>query len=78
MSCAALQRRIPSTIEAWTSRSAIMTSWSERIASKTPAFASRQDEKRIVSSVPRNSVRRLSSSRWMSCVPQMKRTDDMP
>ena len=34
--------------------------------------------KRIVSSVPRNSVRRPSSSRWMSCVPQMKRTDDMP
>ena len=78
MSCIALQRRMPSTIEAWTSRSAIMTSFSPKSASKTPALASRQEEKRIVSSVPRNSVRRRSSSRWMSCVPQMKRTEDIP
>ena len=60
MSCIALQRRMPSTIEACTSRSAIMTSLSDRIASKTPAFASMQDGKRIVSSVPRNSVSRCS------------------
>ena len=43
-------------IEAWTRRSAIMTSSSVVIASKTPALASRQLGKRIVSSVPRNSV----------------------
>ena len=74
VSCIALHRRIPSTIEAWTRRSAIITSCSVRTASKTPALASMQQGKRIVSSVPRNSVSFCSSSRWMSCVPQMKRT----
>ncbi len=78
MSVIALQRRIPSTIEAWTRRSAIRTSFSPKSASKTPAFASRQEEKSIVASVPRNSESRRSSCRWMSCVPQMKRTDDIP
>ena len=65
-------------IEAWTSRSEIMTSSGPRIASKTPALASMQLGKRIVSSVPRNSVSFCSSVRWTSCVPQMKRTLDMP
>ena len=78
MSCIALHRRMPSTIEACTSRSAIITSCSPSTASKTPALASMQEGKSSVSSVPRNSVSLFSSSRWMSWVPQMKRTDDMP
>ncbi len=73
VSCIALQSRMPSTIEACTSRSAIITSCSSKSASNTPAFASMHDGKSSVSSVPRNAVSRRSSSRWMSCVPQMKR-----
>jgi hypothetical protein len=41
-------------------------------------LASKQDEKRIVASVPRKSDNRLSSSRWVSWVPQMNRTEAMP
>ena len=78
VSCMAEQSRMPSTSEAWTSRSEIMTSSLVRMASKTPALASMHEGKRSVSSVPRNPVSRRSSSRWMSWVPQMKRTDDMP
>ena len=78
MSCIALHSRMPSTIEACTSRSAIITSCSLSTASNTPALASMQEGKSSVSSVPRNAVSFCSSSRWMSCVPQMKRTEDMP
>ena len=65
-------------IEACTRRSEIMTSSLVRTASNTPALASMQEGKRIVSSVPKNSVTFFSNSRWMSWVPQMKRTDDIP
>jgi hypothetical protein len=79
VSCIAFDaRRMPSTIDACTSRSEIITSSGPRMASKTPAFASRQLGKRIVSSVPRNSVSFCSSVRCRSCVPQMNRTLDMP
>ncbi len=78
VSCMALQSRMPSMSEAWTSRSEMMTSSLVRMASKTPALASMQDGKRSVSSVPRNAVSLFSSSRWMSWVPQMNRTEDMP
>ena len=63
VSCMALQRRMPSTSEAWTRRSEMMTSSLVRMASKTPALASMQEGKRSVSSVPRNSVSLCSSSR---------------
>ena len=43
-----------------------------------PPFASKQDEYRMVSSVPRKSDMRSSSSRCTSWVPQMKRTEAMP
>ncbi len=59
VSCWALHRRMPSTIEACTRRSEIITSCSLRIASKTPALASMHEGKRMVSSVPRN-VRQLA------------------
>ena len=52
VSCMALQRRMPSMSEAWTRRSEIMTSSLVRMASKTPALASMQEGKRMVSSVP--------------------------
>ena len=45
---------------------------------KNASFAAQQEEKRIVSSVPRNFEIFFSSARWMSCVPQMKRTDATP
>jgi len=48
------------------------------MASNTPALASMQLGKSSVSSVPRNAVSRFSRSRWMSWVPQMNRTDDIP
>ena len=41
-------------------------------------FASKQEEKRIASSNPRNAARRASSAVWTSCVPQMKRTEERP
>ena len=65
-------------IDAWLSWSEITASFSSSNASKTPPFASKQEPKRIVSSVPRNSDRRSSSSRCSAWVPQMKRTDAMP
>ena len=74
----ALQSRIPSMIEAWLSASEITASSSPSSASNRPPFASKHDEKRIVSSVPRKVESRCSSSRCSSCVPQMKRTDAIP
>jgi hypothetical protein len=69
---------MPSMIDAWFSWSEITASRSSRSASKTPPFASKHDEKRIVSSVPRNAESRSSSSRWSDCVPQMNRTEAIP
>ena len=78
VSCIALHSRMPSTMLACTRRSAIITSWSFSTASNTPPLASMQLGKRIVSSVPRNAVSFASSWRCRSCVPQMKRTLDIP
>ncbi len=78
VSCSALQSLMPSIIEAWTSLSDIIMSSLVSRASKTPALASMHEGKRMVSSVPRNSVTLSSSSLCISCVPQIKRTDDMP
>ena len=74
----ALQSRIPSMIEAWLSWSEITASRSSRSASNTPPLASKHDENRIVSSVPRKADSRSSSWRWSDCVPQMNRTDAIP
>ncbi len=65
-------------IDAWLSWSEMTASCSSRSASNSPPFASKQELKRIVSSVPRNEESRASSSRWSACVPQMKRTDAIP
>ena len=65
-------------IEAWLSWSEMTASSSPSSASNRPPFASKQELKRIVSSVPRNSDRRSSSSRCSAWVPQMKRTEAMP
>ena len=50
-------------IEAWLSSSEMTASCSSSSTSNTPPFASKQDEYRIVASVPRNGDSRLSSSR---------------
>ena len=47
-------------------------------ARNAKARAAQQEENRIVSSVPRNFAIFFSSLRWMSCVPQMKRTEATP
>lgn len=74
----AFDRRMPSMIDAWFRASEITASSGPRRVSKTPPFASKQEEYRIVSSCPRNADSLRSSSLWISCVPQMNRTDAMP
>mmetsp|Transcript_21420 Transcript_21420/g.51458 ORF Transcript_21420/g.51458 Transcript_21420/m.51458 type:complete len:243 (-) Transcript_21420:117-845(-) len=74
----ALHSRIPSMIDAWLSASESTASSSVRMVSKRPALASKQEGKRMVSSVPWKAEMASSSCLWMSCVPQMKRTLDMP
>ena len=63
---------------AWLSASLITASCSSSSVSNRPPLASKHDEYRIVSSMPRNALRRASSSLCTSCVPQMKRTEAMP
>ena len=63
---------------AWLSASLITASCSSSKVSNRPPLASKHDEYRIVSSMPRNALRRASSSLCTLCVPQMKRTEAMP
>ena len=56
LSRCALHSRMPSIIEAWFNESLITASSGVRTASKKPPFASKQLGKRIVSSVPWNSL----------------------
>ena len=63
---------------AWLSSSEITASSSPSSTSNRPPFASKQDEYRIVSSIPRNAESDASRSLWISWVPQMKRTDASP
>ena len=65
-------------IDAWLSASEMIASCSSSSVSNSPPLASKHDEYRIVSWVPRNFDSRISSSRWIECVPQMKRTEAMP
>ena len=65
-------------IDAWFSASLITASSGPRIVSNSPPFASKHEVYRMVSSVPRKAEIFCSSCRWMSRVPQMKRTEDMP
>ena len=65
-------------IEAWFSSSEITASRSSSSTSNTPPLASKQDENRIVASVPRNCDSRDSSSACWVCVPQMNRTLAIP
>ena len=65
-------------IEAWFSSSEMTASRSSNSVSNTPPLASKQDENRIVASVPRNSEIRCSSSVCWVWVPQMNRTLAMP
>ena len=60
---------------AWLSSSEMMASSSPSSVSNSPPLASKQDEYRIVSSVPRNSLSFASSCLCSDCVPQMNRTD---
>ncbi len=63
---------------AWFNSSLMITSSAESSVSKSPPLASKHDEYRIASSVPRNSASLRSSSRCSDSVPQMKRTDETP
>ena len=69
---------MPSMMDAWFRLSEMTASSLVRIVSNSPPFASKQLVYRIVSSVPRKAEICSSSWRWMSRVPQMKRTLDMP
>lgn len=75
---AALHRRTPSMMEAWLSSSETIASSAPSSSSKIAPFASKQEEKRIASSVPSQSASSRSSSRCGVWVPQMKRTEDSP
>ena len=46
--------------------------------SNTAPLASKQAAKVMLSSNPKNPAIRRSSWRWMSCVPQINRTEAMP
>ena len=65
-------------IDAWFSSSEITASSAVSSTSNSPVLASKQEPNRIASSVPRNAAIRPSSRRWISCVPQMNRTDARP
>ena len=65
-------------IEAWFSASEITASSGPSSGSNSPPLASKQAANRIESSLPRKAASFCSSSRCMSCVPQMNRTEAMP
>ena len=69
---------MPSMSEAWLSSSEMIASSAPKSVSKTPPLASKQDENKIVSSVPRNADRSASSAACSSWVPQMNRTLAIP
>ncbi len=56
----------------------MIASRSSNSTSNTPPLASKQEENRIVSCMPRNSLRCFSSWVCRVCVPQMNRTDAIP
>src|SRR5690625_5324675 len=72
---AAFDRRIPSIREAWFSSSEMIASSGPNSGPNTAPLASKQEENRIVASVPRNLETASSNSRCRSWVPQMKRTE---
>mmetsp|Transcript_8670 Transcript_8670/g.24473 ORF Transcript_8670/g.24473 Transcript_8670/m.24473 type:complete len:301 (-) Transcript_8670:201-1103(-) len=74
----ALQRRMPSMMEAWFSWSLITASSEVRMASNSPALASKHEGYRMVSSVPWKAVMASSRRLCRSCVPQMNRTELRP
>ena len=63
---------------AWLRASEITASRSSSSVSNTPPLASKHELYRTVSSWPRKSDSRASSSLCTSWVPQMKRTEAMP
>ena len=69
-----MHKRTPSMMLAWFRESLMMASSGPSSGSKTPPLASKQAAYRMVSSVPWKAASFSSSSLWMSCVPQMKRT----
>ena len=70
--------RTPSMIEAWLSSSETIAEPSSQIVGKRPVFAFQQETYESAASVPKNSAMRSSRTRWMSNVPQMKRTEAVP
>ncbi|MNR44504.1 hypothetical protein D3C85_1632550 [compost metagenome] len=65
-------------IEAWFNASEIMASSGPSRVSNRPPLASKQEEYRMASSIPRKSASFFSSCLWLSWVPQIKRTEAMP
>ena len=56
----------------------MIASFSPNKGSNTPPFASNAAAYKIVSSVPKKVDIFSSNVLWISCVPQIKRTDDIP
>ena len=67
----AFDNRMPSMIDAWFKLSLMMASSGPHSCSKMPALASKQEEYRMVSSVPWKIDNLDSNCLWMSCVPQI-------
>ena len=65
-------------IDAWLRASEMIASSAPKRVSKTPPFASKQDENKMVSSVPRNAESSASSALCRVWVPQMNRTLAIP
>ena len=65
-------------IEAWLSASEMTAQSLSRSGSKRPPLASKQAAYRMASSFSWKAASFRSSSLWIVCVPQMKRTEAMP
>ena len=65
-------------IDAWLSSSETIAEPSSQIVGKRPVLAFQHETYESAASVPRNFAMRSSSTRWISNVPQMKRTDAVP
>ena len=63
---------------AWLRASLTMASSGPSSVSNSPPLASKQEEYRIAASLPRKRAMASSRRACTVCVPQMKRTDDMP
>ena len=73
-----LPSRTPSMIEAWLSSSEMIAEPSPHTVANNPVLAFQHATYVSDACVPRNAAIRSSSVRWISNVPQIKRTDAVP